>query len=156
MRFFKILGLIIMSFCFWGVSWGHDDDPSEKLKLAVSDVLSILYESDSNLDVLAKESAILNKLSEHYDLDIIIRRSIGRNWEKIELDHREQTISLIKQLVIRAYVDGMMAVSEPNVVFHEVDYISPKRYEIATVVELNNQPIKMKNRTIQWFQWVIY
>ena len=30
---------------------------------------------------------------------------------------REQTIGLIKQLVIRAYVDGMMAVSEPNVVF---------------------------------------
>ena len=62
-----------MSFCFLGVSWAHDDGPSEKLKLAVSDVLSILYESDSNLDVLAKESAILNKLSEHYDLDIIIR-----------------------------------------------------------------------------------
>lgn len=157
MRFFKILGLIIMSFCFWGVSWGHDDDPSEKLKLAVSDVLSILYESDSNLDVLAKESAILNKLSEHYDLDIIIRRSIGRNWEKIELDHREQTISLIKQLVIRAYVDGMMAVSEPNVVFHEVDYMSPKRSEIATVVELDNQPINMNYRFGKMVSgWQIY
>ena len=146
----------MMSLCFSGVSWGHDD-LSDKLKLAVSDVLAILYSSDPNHDLHSKERIILNKLSEYYDLDIIIRRSIGRNWEKIQLDHREQTIRLIKQLVIRAYVDGMMAVSEPKIVFHEVDYSSPKRAEIGTIVELNDQTISLYYRFGKMVSgWQIY
>ena len=124
----------------------ESNDPLNKLQIAVSEVLEILYSEESALDAEAKEHAILNALGQHYDLNVIIRRSIGRNWQKIDPAHQDETLALIKQLVVRAYVDGMKAVSKPKVAFSNTSYRSPKRAEVATEVVLGGQSVRLVYR----------
>lgn len=124
----------------------ESNDPLNKLQIAVSEVLEILYSEESALDAEAKERAILNALGQHYDLNVIIRRSIGRNWQKIDPTHQDETLALIKQLVVRAYVDGMKAVSKPKVAFSNTSYRSPKRAEVATEVVLGGQSVRLVYR----------
>ena len=124
----------------------ESNDPLNKLQIAVSEVLEILYSEESALDAEAKERAILNALGQHYDLNVIIRRSIGRNSQKIDPTHQDETLALIKQLVVRAYVDGMKAVSKPKVAFSNTSYRSPKRAEVATEVVLGGQSVRLVYR----------
>lgn len=158
MLYFIKIGFFFFSFCLLGVvsSGGHIIDPSYQLKKAVTEVLEIIYDNEP-LDAQAKEKAILDTLSQYYDLDVIIRRSIGRNWEKIDLDHRDTILELIKQLVVRAYVDGMSTVSKPEIHYDTVRQLSPKRAEVQTNLSLGDQSIQLSYRFGQMSsKWQIF
>lgn len=121
-------------------------DPAPKIIRSVNAVLNILYnESKPNLETNRTEieSSILLYLSSQYNLDIIIRRTIGRNWNKIDNEHRTQIVELVKQLVLRAYVDGMIGKSKPDIEFHKTRFISDKRAEVPQSICLEGLKIEL-------------
>tara|TARA_B100001778_G_C18370306_1_gene530495 strand:- start:59 stop:673 length:615 start_codon:yes stop_codon:yes gene_type:complete len=120
------------------------EDPSIKLKESVSNVLGVLYdESFSKKEASKKESIIIDKLAQHYDMDVIIRRCIGRNWKKIEESSQPVVLSLIKRLVVRAYCDGMKGQEKPDIKFKDTVLISDKRAEVETSILLGNSNINL-------------
>lgn len=120
------------------------EDPSINLQESVSKVLNVLYEDASMVkDAADKESIILEKLAEHYDMNIIIRRCIGRNWQKIDESNQPVVLSLIKRLVVRAYCDGMKGQNKPEIKFQDTVFVSDKRAEIETSILLGNKKIKL-------------
>ena len=120
------------------------EDPSINLKESVSNVLGVLYdESFSKKEASEKELIILDKLARNYDMDIIIRRCIGRNWQKIEESSQPVVLSLIKRLVVRAYCDGMKGQMKPDIKFKDTVFISDKRAEIETSILLGNSKINL-------------
>ena len=139
MNIIKISFLVF--FLFVSNAYSATIDPSVQLKEASNGVLNLLYSDSQNT-----EKEIMEYLCKEYNLDIIIRRTLGRNWNKIEEGHRAKIISLIKQLVMSAYLDGMSGQSKPKLEFSNTKFQSNKRAEVPTKLYLDNKSIVLVYR----------
>ena len=117
------------------------NDPVIQIKETSENVLEILYSDSQNI-----EEEILAYLSDNYNLDIIIRRTLGRNWNKINSEHQQKVVALIKRLVLSAYIDGMHGKMKPDIVYSDIRYISKNRAEIPTLVYFSGKQIAITYR----------
>jgi phospholipid transport system substrate-binding protein len=137
----------ILKYCLWVASFFVSslllatNDPSIQIKETSEGVLEILYSDSQNI-----EQEILAYLSKDYNLDIIIRRTLGRNWKKIDPAHQNKILGLIKRLVLRAYIDGMNGKNKPDIKYSETLYLSNKRAEVPTLVNFSGNSITLTYR----------
>lgn len=136
----------ILKYCLWVASFFVSSlllatDPSIQIKETSEGVLEILYSDSQNI-----EQEILAYLSKNYNLDIIIRRTLGRNWKKIDSAHQNKIVGLIKRLVLRAYIDGMNGKNKPDINYSETLYLSNKRAEVPTLVNFSGNSITLTYR----------
>lgn len=128
------------------------NDPAIQIKETSENVLEILYSDSKNI-----EEEILAYLSVNYDLDIIIRRTLGRNWNKINSEHQQRVVALIKRLVLRAYIDGMRGKRKPDIQYSDTRFISTKRAEVPTSIYFADKPIALTYRVgLVSGQWEIF
>ena len=128
------------------------NDPAIQIKETSENVLEILYSDSQNI-----EEEILAYLSVNYDLDIIIRRTLGRNWNKINSEHQQRVVALIKRLVLRAYIDGMRGKRKPDIQYSDTRFISTKRAEVPTSIYFSDKPIALTYRVgLVSGQWEIF
>jgi phospholipid transport system substrate-binding protein len=128
------------------------NDPSIKIKETSECVLEILYSESQDID---KE--ILAYLSKNYNLNIIIRRTLGRNWNKIDSAHQNKVVELIRRLVLRAYIDGMHGKMKPEIKYSKTRYLTKKRAEVPTFVYLSDKPLALTYRVgLVSDQWEIF
>ena len=128
------------------------NDPAIQIKEISENVLEILYSNSQNI-----EEEILAYLSVNYDLDIIIRRTLGRNWNKINSEHQQRVVALIKRLVLRAYIDGMRGKIKPDIQYSDTRFISTKRAEVPTSIYFSDKPIALTYRVgLVSGQWEIF
>jgi phospholipid transport system substrate-binding protein len=137
----------ILKYCLWVASFFVSslllatNDPSIQIKETSEGVLEILYSDSQNI-----EQEILAYLSKDYNLDIIIRRTLGRNWKKIDPAHQNKILGLIKRLVLRAYIDGMNGKNKPDIKYSNTLYLSNKRAEVPTLVNFSGNSITLTYR----------
>jgi phospholipid transport system substrate-binding protein len=137
----------IFKYCLWVASFFVSslllatNDPSIQIKETSEGVLEILYSDSQNI-----EQKILAYLSKDYNLDIIIRRTLGRNWKKIDSAHQNKIVGLIKRLVLRAYIDGMNGKNKPDIKYSNTLYLSNKRAEVPTLVNFSGNSITLTYR----------
>ena len=137
----------ILKYCLWVASFFVSslllatNDPSIQIKETSEGVLEILYSDSQNI-----EQKILAYLSKDYNLDIIIRRTLGRNWKKIDSAHQNKIVGLIKRLVLRAYIDGMNGKNKPDIKYSDTLYLSNKRAEVPTLVNFSGNSITLTYR----------
>lgn len=128
------------------------NDPAIQIKETSENVLEILYSDSQTI-----EEEILAYLSDNYDLDIIIRRTLGRNWNKINSEHQQRVVALIKRLVLRAYIDGMRGKIKPDIQYSDTRFISTKRAEVPTFIYFSDKPIALTYRVgLVSGQWEIF
>ena len=150
MKLFKI-SLCVFSF-FASNLLLATNDPAIQIKETSENVLEILYSDSQNI-----ENEILAYLSDNYNLDIIIRRTLGRNWNKINSEHQQRVVALIKRLVLRAYIDGMRGKRKPDIQYSNTRFISKKRAEVPTSIYFSDKPIALTYRVgLVLGQWEIF
>lgn len=138
----KLIKLSVCAFAFFASNLLlATNDPAIKLKEISENVIEILYSDSQNT-----KKMVLVYLSENYNLDIIIRRTLGRNWNKINIEHQERVLALIKELVLCAYVDGMRGKMKPEIKYSDTRFISQKRAEVPTFVYFSDKPISLTYR----------
>ena len=93
-----------------------------------------------------KQAKVLEALESEYDLNVIIRRTIGRNWGRMSAQEQAQVLNLVKQLLVKAYVKGMEGKRPPEVTFGELIAITDKRIEIPSTVKFDKQTINVLYR----------
>ena len=149
----KLLKLSLCVFVFFSYNLLlATNDPAIKIKETSKNVLEILYSDSQNI-----EEEILVYLSDNYDLDIIIRRTLGRNWNKINSGHQQRVIALIKRLVLRAYIDGMRGKIKPDIKYSDTQFISLKRADVPTSIYFSDKPIALTYRFgLVSGQWEIF
>jgi phospholipid transport system substrate-binding protein len=110
-------------------------DPAAELQSAINASLEVVYgagsEAKSDPD---KQQAVRGVLESHYDLTILIRRAMGRNWELLKESEQEEVIDLIKQLVVKAYVKNLNGSVRPKVSYGKTIQISENRIEIPSTI----------------------
>lgn len=140
------LVFICSVFGFWSVLPAAPK-PAQKLANMVEGALEAVYGDcciENSLE--EKQTRVRELLESNYDMTILIRRAIGRNWNLMSADEQVQVLELVKQLVIKAYVRGLNGKGRPVISFDETIEVSAKRIEIPSVVVLDGEPIRVLYR----------
>ncbi len=121
--------------------------PAEKLSNTVAAALDVVYgECCEQATLEDKQEQVRNLIESNYDLTVLIRRAIGRNWNLMNSNEQAQVVDLVKRLVVKAYVKGMDGKARPVVTFGETVEISDKRLEVPSTVLLDEKPVRVLYR----------
>ncbi|HKK19227.1 MAG TPA: ABC transporter substrate-binding protein [Opitutales bacterium] len=143
----KISYLVLLMGFFAAATAQASQAELNKLRSTVDAALDALYgECCADLPKEEKRVKVRSILEKNYDLSVIIRRAIGRNWSELNESQQEQVLDLVKQLIVKAYVDGMKDQTRPEVEFGEVIEITDKRMEIPSTVDLGDKQVNVLYR----------
>lgn len=128
-------------------AWSAHEVERKKLSETINAALDSLYSEEcANASKEDKMKRVRTVLEKYYDLNVIIRRTIGRNWRFFDQKQQVEVLELVKQLVVKAYVDGMAGQSRPQVEMGKVILISEKRIEVPSRVVLGDTPVSVVYR----------
>ena len=137
MKFFSyvvslVLGLLLV------VSVSAQELQKEKLQGMIDTTLDVIYsQTHASLSANEKQLKVRQKLESSYDLDVMIRYAIGKNWRRMNKTEQLQVLELVKQLVLKAYVIGLEGKDRPTVTFGELTEIGKARIEIESTMVLD-------------------
>lgn len=146
----KLLSLIFMhrlvhitaclACLFAGAILSAQEAERAKLQATIDGALDALYaDSCDHLSNEQKQAKVRETIEASYDLNVIIRRAIGRNWRLMDESEQTQVLELVKQLVVKAYVKGMHGERRPQVELGSIVKVTEKRIEIESRVLLNDK-----------------
>lgn len=157
MKFFSfkaylVLGLLLVA------SVSAQEAQKEKLQGMIDATLDVIYsESYASLSANEKKLKVREKLESSYDLDVMIRYAIGKNWRRMNEQEQLEVLELVKQLVLKAYVIGLEGKDRPTVTFGELTEIGKARIEIESTMVLDAKSYYILYRLRQMKSgWQIY
>jgi phospholipid transport system substrate-binding protein len=120
-------------------------DPVIELQGAVASAVEALFGEGSEAKTVdAKRAAVRAAFEANYNMDIIIRRAIGGNWRRLSAGEQSQILELIKEVVLKAYIDGMKGKSRPEIRYGEAVKNGENRLEIPSIVTMEDRTVHLK------------
>lgn len=145
MKYFTCL--LLFAFTALGSSAWAKVEPAQRLKGTIERSLDVIYgEAYAASTLEEKQTLIRESVEQQFDLDILIRRAIGRNWDLMNAEEQQQVLELVKQLVVKSYIKGLEGKARPELSFGETIQISDKRMEIPSVVVAGEKTIHVLYR----------
>lgn len=114
--------------------------PRETLIATVDKALDLVY-GDCCIETSLehKQQKVRELLEANYDVTVLIRRAIGRNWNLMNAQEQGKVLDLVKQLVVKTYVKGLNGKDRPVVTFEDTIQVSEKRLEVPSTVVLDGK-----------------
>ena len=149
---YLVLGLLLVA------SVSAQEAQKEKLQGMIDATLDVIYsETYASLSANEKQVKVREKLESSYNLDVMIRYAIGKNWRRMNEQEQLQVLELVKQLVLKAYVIGLGGKDRPSVTFGELIEIGKARLEIESTMVLDAKTYYILYRLRQMESgWQIY
>ena len=149
---FLVLGLLL------GPSVSAQEAQKEKLQGMIDATLDVIYsDTHSSLSANEKQAQVRKKLESSYDLDVMIRYAIGKNWRRMNKREQLEVLELVKRLVLKAYVIGLEGKDRPSVTFGELSEIGKARIEIESTMVIDAKTYYILYRLRQMDSgWQIY
>ena len=124
----------------------------------IDTTLDVIYsQTHASLSANEKQLKVRQKLESNYDLDVMIRYAIGKNWRRMNEQEQLEVLDLVKQLVLKAYVIGLEGKDRPTVTFGELTEIGKARIEIESIMVLDMKTYSILYRLRQMDSgWQIY
>ena len=133
MRVFRSITCLAFLF-ICGFAQAQDDEVA-KLEAVTKDILDVLYDdANKGYTYEQKESAIQSILKQNYDVMILIRRAMGRNWKLLDTEEQVKFKELVTKLIVKAYIDGMQGLERPVIKYGDLVTVTDKRFEIPSVI----------------------
>ena len=149
---FLVLGLL------FGASISAQEAQKEKLQGMIDATLDVIYsETYASLTANERKVKVREKLESSYDLNVMIRYAIGKNWRRMNKREQLELLELVKQLVLKAYVTGLEGKDRPLVTLGELREIGKARIQIESTVVLDAKTYYILYRLRQMDSgWQIY
>lgn len=127
-----VLGLLA------GVSVSAKEAQKHKLQGMIDAALDVIYsDTYASLSANEKQAKVRETLESGYDLDVMIRYAIGRNWRRMSEQEQLEVLELVKQLVLKAYVKALDGKDRASVTLAELTQTGKTRMEIESIVVLD-------------------
>ncbi len=133
-------------------------DPVEELKASVAEAVEVLFGDECNTkSVELKRDEVRAAFEKNYNMDIIIRRAIGRNWRRLTEEEQTRVLELIKAVVLKAYIDGMQGRARPEIRYEAAVQRGEHRLEIPSIVTLEDRTVSLKYKLARMQSgWELY
>ena len=147
-----VLGLLA------GVSVAAEEAQKQKLQGVIDATLDAIYsDTYASLSANEKQAKVRETLESGYDLDVMIRYAIGRNWRRMSEQEQLEVLELVKQLVLKAYMKALEGKDRPSVTLGELTGTGKARMEIESTVVLDGKTYYVVYRLRQMESgWQIY
>lgn len=124
--------------CLFQAIASAEVDPAVKLKDSIETALNVFFEPDAaSVSAEEKRKRIAALLSERYDLSYIMRRAMGRNWQKLSSSEQGELLSLFQLLVVKVTYDRLSSgIEKPEIRYSETIYESDLRVRIPSVITM--------------------
>lgn len=76
------------------------------------------------------------------------RRTLARNWNKLNMTQRQEFIQLFRQVLEKAYIDKILAYTNERVVFDREDKLSEGQVEVRTRIVTASKEIPISYRVL--------
>jgi phospholipid transport system substrate-binding protein len=114
--------------------------PADELKETVDASLDVVFDpANADLSIESKQQKVREILEGRYDLTVLIRRSMGRNWSLLSAAEQEQVVELIKKLIVKAYFKNIDGIRRPEFSFGQTLEVSSKRVEVPATIQAGDK-----------------
>jgi phospholipid transport system substrate-binding protein len=137
----------------------HAEKPLEIVKAQVNDLLDVLR--DPSLKTKSKSEVKQKKIwtivDSIFDYKELSKRSLGRNWRRLNPDQQKEFVNLFRRLLGKAYMDRIMAYADEKVVFFKETFFSENKAEVKSKLITKSNEIPMYYRLIlENDSWKVY
>ena len=134
-------------------------EPLDAVKANVNKVLDVLR--DPNLKTDSAKEIKKEKLraiySQMFDEVELARRTLARNWGKLNPSQQEEFIRLFRQVLEKAYIDKILAYTNEKIVFSREVELSSDQAEVQTKIVTSSREIPIFYRVIRKDRvWKVY
>jgi phospholipid transport system substrate-binding protein len=106
-----------------------------KLATTIEATLDIMYlDAYKDYTSAQRQDAVRAIVEDQYDLEVLIRRAMARNWSLLTADEQMQVRNLIDQLIVKSFVEGMAGKDRPILDCGAVIEVTSKRIEVPVVI----------------------
>jgi phospholipid transport system substrate-binding protein len=155
---YLLKSILIFSLLCSSAAAAVQETQADKLMRTIDAALDVIYsDASAAMSDEAKQAQVRAAIEANYDLDVIIRYAIGRNWRRFSESEQTEVLDLVKQLVLKAYVKGLDGKARPVVKLGKVVQVSDSRMEIPTEILLDETTYYVVYRLRQMQSgWQIY
>ena len=134
-------------------------EPLDAVKANVNKVLDVLRDpnlkTDSAKDI--KKEKLRAIYSQMFDEVELARRTLARNWGKLNPSQQEEFIRLFRQVLEKAYIDKILAYTNEKIVFSREVELSSDQAEVQTKIVTSSREIPIFYRVIRKDSvWKVY
>jgi len=150
---------IFLCFSFFASSptASAEEKPEVKLRNTIESVIDVLYQANDSISLEEKRDKVLAVLDQSFSFDLIVRRTLGRNWQRLSEEQQQKIVSLATDLMIHSYTREFREGGRPTVVFKKPLELSKNKLEISSVVSLPNNKVNLSYRLARLESgWQVY
>ena len=133
-------GLIVILAIFMAIPLqGYAATAKETVETGVNNVLKTL--SDPAFKAKPKDAKIEeigNVIGEVFDFTELSKRTLGRDWKKLNDGQQKEFIELLKKLLQGVYADRLLAYTDQKVVFSQEKMLKKGRAEVQSHLVLSD------------------
>ena len=138
-----------------------EEDPKVLLAETINKILDVLHEEQyRSMTVDEKNNYLLSMVEERFSLDLLIQRSLGRNWQKLSAAQRNEFKRLFSKLIVYTYCSRLEEAGNnirPEFTFGRTIDLSRDRLELESTVQYNNNQLAVYYRLVKQDQrWEVY
>jgi phospholipid transport system substrate-binding protein len=133
------------------------EEAMQTVRAGVEEVLQVLRDPAFKKNEKAARKKIRAISLEFFDYVEMSRRTLGLNWNKLNLEQRKEFVSLFTDLLEDTYVDRILAYSDEKVNFTRTIPLTGKTAEVRTHVVTRTGQVPINYRAVrQETGWRVY
>ena len=133
--------------------------PMETTETEVKKILAVLGDQalTGEAGIKAKKEKLRAIFDNIFDYVGLSKRTLGRNWKKLDTKQRDEFIKLYRKLLDGVYMGRLLAYKDEKVIFSKESMISEKKAEVFSNIDSGNKQIPINYRLVlKENQWKVY
>lgn len=129
--------------------------PLNTIETNVNKVLEILREKNLKEEIKKEKLRVI--YGQMFDEVELARRTLARNWGKLNSAQQQEFVRLYRQVLEKAYIDKILSYTNERIVFFKESLLSKNQAEVYTKIVTSSKEIPILYRVIlKDNTWKIY
>jgi len=133
--------------------------PLNTVQTNVNKVLDVLRDPALKADSAkeAKKEKIKAIYSDMFDEVEIAKRTLGRNWNKLNNAQRKEFVGLYRDILEKAYIDKILAYTNEKITYEKEVNLTKNKFEVQTLIITSSKKIPISYRVfLKGGTWKVY
>jgi phospholipid transport system substrate-binding protein len=154
----KLAGLGIVMI-FFSLLPAYADAPLSTVQANVDKILEVLRDPSLKADSAkeTKKERLRSIYASMFDEVELSRRTLARNWNKLNTAQRREFVQLYQQVLEKAYIDKILSYTNEEIAYERETKLTENQVEVQTVIITSSKKIPISYRVIlSGGTWKVY
>jgi len=154
----KLAGLGI-AMIFFTLLPAYADAPLSTVQANVDKILEVLRDPSLKADSAKeiKKERLRSIYASMFDEVELSRRTLARNWNKLNTEERREFVELYQQVLEKAYIDKILSYTNEEIAYERETRLTENQVEVQTVIITSSKKIPISYRVIlSGGTWKVY